>query len=95
MFWGDTLGASYIHSRLDSWSKTFGNFFKPSTYLADRAAKGVSLVANLSSLFTSTSVIYIFFVLLRHFICSHLKPCSRLIPMQSAPVNQAKSQSRL
>lgn len=48
MFWADTLGANYIHSRLDTWAKAYGGFFKPSSYLAERAAKGVSLSAPMS-----------------------------------------------
>ncbi|ONK63343.1 uncharacterized protein A4U43_C07F14070 [Asparagus officinalis] len=48
MFWADSLGSKYIYSRLDLWSKTYGNFYKPSTYLAERAAKGASLSAPLN-----------------------------------------------
>lgn len=44
MFWADSLGSKYIYSRLDSWAKTYGDFFKPCAYLAERAAKGISLV---------------------------------------------------
>lgn len=44
MFWADTLGSKYICSRLEEWSKLYGNFFKPCAYLADRAAKGAPLV---------------------------------------------------
>ncbi|KAG0450549.1 hypothetical protein HPP92_026647 [Vanilla planifolia] len=48
MFWADTLGSSYINKRLEEWTKTYGDFFKPSTYLTEHAAKGVPLsVANL------------------------------------------------
>lgn len=45
VFWADSLGAKYIHSRLEAWTKKYGNFFKPSAYLAERAAKGLSLVS--------------------------------------------------
>ncbi|KAI5650819.1 hypothetical protein M9H77_36824 [Catharanthus roseus] len=45
MFWADTLGSKYICSRLEEWSKSYGGFFKPCAYLADRAAKGASLSA--------------------------------------------------
>lgn len=45
MFWADTLGSKYICSRLEEWSKLYGDFFKPCAYLADRAAKGASLSA--------------------------------------------------
>ncbi|XP_077218571.1 glyoxysomal fatty acid beta-oxidation multifunctional protein MFP-a-like [Tasmannia lanceolata] len=45
MFWADSFGSSYIYSRLDAWSKAYGDFFKPCAYLAERAAKGASLSA--------------------------------------------------
>ncbi|CAA6654312.1 unnamed protein product [Spirodela intermedia] len=45
MFWADSLGAKYIHSRLEQWSNIYGDFFKPSAYLAERAAKGLPLSA--------------------------------------------------
>ncbi|XP_077240679.1 multifunctional protein 2 [Tasmannia lanceolata] len=45
MFWADSLGSSYICSRLDAWSKAYGDFFKPCSYLAERAASGASLSA--------------------------------------------------
>lgn len=48
VFWADSLGAKYIHSRLEAWTKKYGNFFKPSAYLAERAAKGLSLSAPAS-----------------------------------------------
>lgn len=44
IFWADLLGAKYIYSRLDEWSKMYGGFFKPCAYLAERAAKGIPLV---------------------------------------------------
>ncbi|XP_057467099.1 glyoxysomal fatty acid beta-oxidation multifunctional protein MFP-a-like [Actinidia eriantha] len=43
MFWADSLGSKYIYSRLEEWSKTYGGFFKPCSYLAERAAKGAPL----------------------------------------------------
>ncbi|GFZ09008.1 multifunctional protein 2 [Actinidia rufa] len=43
MFWADSLGSKYIYSRLEEWSKTNGGFFKPCSYLAERAAKGAPL----------------------------------------------------
>ncbi|PSS01513.1 3-hydroxyacyl-CoA dehydrogenase [Actinidia chinensis var. chinensis] len=43
MFWADSLGSKYIYSRLEEWSKTYGGFFKPCAYLAERAAKGAPL----------------------------------------------------
>lgn len=53
MFWADTLGSKYIYSRLEEWSKTYGEFFKPCAYLAERAAKGAPLVRNLQLYFPS------------------------------------------
>ncbi|KAG8369922.1 hypothetical protein BUALT_Bualt14G0063700 [Buddleja alternifolia] len=43
LFWADSLGSKYICSRLEEWSKSYGGFFKPCSYLADRAAKGAPL----------------------------------------------------
>ncbi|CAN4094945.1 unnamed protein product [Withania somnifera] len=43
MFWADTLGSKYICSRLDDWSRMYGDFFKPCSYLAERASKGAPL----------------------------------------------------
>ncbi|CAN4091669.1 unnamed protein product [Withania somnifera] len=43
IYWADTLGSKYICSRLDEWAKTYGNLFKPSEYLAEKAARGVPL----------------------------------------------------
>lgn len=44
MFWADSLGSKYIYSRLEGWSKTYGEFFKPCAFLAERAARGAPLV---------------------------------------------------
>lgn len=49
MFWADSLGAKYIFERLDAWSKIYGDFFKPCSYLEERAAKGISLVRFIHS----------------------------------------------
>ncbi|XP_050217152.1 glyoxysomal fatty acid beta-oxidation multifunctional protein MFP-a [Mercurialis annua] len=45
LFWADSLGSKYIYSRLDEWSKMYGDFFKPCAFLAERAAQGASLSA--------------------------------------------------
>ncbi|XVF66199.1 hypothetical protein PTKIN_Ptkin10aG0016400 [Pterospermum kingtungense] len=45
MFWADSLGSKYIYSRLDKWSKMYGEFFKPCAFLAERAANGTPLSA--------------------------------------------------
>ncbi|KAL5983703.1 hypothetical protein ACLOJK_017794 [Asimina triloba] len=45
--WADSLGSSYICSRLEGWSKSYGNFYKPCAYLAERAAKNAPLSIDL------------------------------------------------
>ncbi|KAF9622219.1 hypothetical protein IFM89_030077 [Coptis chinensis] len=45
IFWADSLGSKYICSRLEEWTKMYGDFFKPCSYLAERASKGASLGA--------------------------------------------------
>ncbi|XP_048136772.1 peroxisomal fatty acid beta-oxidation multifunctional protein MFP2-like [Rhodamnia argentea] len=46
LFWADSLGSKHICSRLDEWSKMYGDFFKPCPYLAERAAKGITLSSS-------------------------------------------------
>ncbi|KAF3975732.1 hypothetical protein ACB098_02G049900 [Castanea mollissima] len=43
LFWADSLGSKYIYSRLEEWSNSYGEFFKPCAYLAERASKGAPL----------------------------------------------------
>ncbi|KAM7276651.1 hypothetical protein ACFE04_018517 [Oxalis oulophora] len=43
IFWADSLGSNYICSKLEEWSITYGEFFQPCRYLAERASKGLSL----------------------------------------------------
>ena len=50
MFWADSIGSKYIHSKLDEWSKTYGDFFKPCAFLAERGSKGAPLVRLFLSL---------------------------------------------
>ncbi|XP_020114003.1 glyoxysomal fatty acid beta-oxidation multifunctional protein MFP-a-like [Ananas comosus] len=45
MFWADSLGVKYIYSKLEEWSNRYGDFFKPCSYLAERAGKGIPLSA--------------------------------------------------
>ncbi|KAJ8623622.1 hypothetical protein MRB53_032151 [Persea americana] len=45
MFWADNLGSKYICSKMETWAKKYGDFYKPCAYLAERAAKGASLRA--------------------------------------------------
>ncbi|XP_027182560.1 peroxisomal fatty acid beta-oxidation multifunctional protein AIM1-like [Coffea eugenioides] len=46
LFWADSVGPGYICSRLTNWFKAYGNFFKPSKYLEERASKGILLGAS-------------------------------------------------
>ncbi|BAS72015.1 Os01g0348600, partial [Oryza sativa Japonica Group] len=45
MFWADSIGAKYIHDKLEVWAKRYSDIFKPCSYLAERAANGVPLSA--------------------------------------------------
>lgn len=45
IFWADTLGTSYVHKRLEEWTKTYGDFFKPCSYLTECSDKGIALSA--------------------------------------------------
>lgn len=47
IFWSNSLGFTYIYSRLDKWSKDYGDFFKPCAYLLERASDGTLLVRNI------------------------------------------------
>ncbi|GAA0152638.1 dehydrogenase [Lithospermum erythrorhizon] len=46
LFWADSLGSKYIFSRLSLWAKTYGGFFEPCPYMADKAAKGAPLSSS-------------------------------------------------
>lgn len=45
VFWGDSKGAAYITEKLRRWAEDFGSFYKPCSFLEERAAKGISLEA--------------------------------------------------
>ncbi|CAF2126566.1 unnamed protein product [Brassica napus] len=47
MFWADSIGSKYIYSKLEEWSKAYGEFFKPCAFLAERGSKGAPLSAPL------------------------------------------------
>ncbi|GAB2266672.1 hypothetical protein Dimus_001666 [Dionaea muscipula] len=47
MFWADSLGSKYIYSRLEEWSNVYGGFFKPCSYMTERAARGAPLSSPL------------------------------------------------
>lgn len=48
MFWADLVGADYIYRSLKKWSTEYGNFYKPSRFLEERATRGIPLVNYLS-----------------------------------------------
>ncbi|XP_047940459.1 peroxisomal fatty acid beta-oxidation multifunctional protein AIM1 [Salvia hispanica] len=45
IFWADTIGADIIYKSLQKWSELYGNFFRPSRYLEERATRGIPLSA--------------------------------------------------
>jgi len=47
MFWADSIGSKYIYSKLEEWSKAYGEFFKPCAFLAEGGSKGAPLSAPL------------------------------------------------
>ncbi|KAK4344262.1 hypothetical protein RND71_037356 [Anisodus tanguticus] len=55
VFWADTVGAGHIYKSLHKWSELYGNFFKPSKFLEERAAKGIPLSAPASTSSASRS----------------------------------------
>ncbi|XP_044471440.1 peroxisomal fatty acid beta-oxidation multifunctional protein AIM1 [Mangifera indica] len=55
VFWADTVGAKHIYTSLKKWSEMYGNFYKPSRFLEERAIKGIPLSAPVSSSPTSKS----------------------------------------
>lgn len=44
VFWADLVGPKHIYDSLKKWSGVYGNFYKPSRFLEERAMKGVPLV---------------------------------------------------
>ncbi|WOK96124.1 Crotonase superfamily [Canna indica] len=50
MFWADTLGSNYIYTRLVEWSNTYGDFFRPCSYLKERATRGTLLSSAMADL---------------------------------------------
>uniref|UniRef100_A0A5B7A497 Putative Enoyl-CoA hydratase/isomerase family n=1 Tax=Davidia involucrata TaxID=16924 RepID=A0A5B7A497_DAVIN len=55
VFWADTVGPKHIYTSLKKWSELYGNFFKPSKFLEERATKGMPLSAPASSSSASRS----------------------------------------
>ncbi|KAG8070505.1 hypothetical protein GUJ93_ZPchr0006g41151 [Zizania palustris] len=54
VFWADTIGAPYIHSKLSKWAEIYGDFFKPSSYLEERAKRSLPLSAPTTTQQAST-----------------------------------------
>ncbi|KAJ7969590.1 Peroxisomal fatty acid beta-oxidation multifunctional protein [Quillaja saponaria] len=48
VFWGDSVGPKHVYQSLKRWSELYGNFYKPSRYLEERAMKGMPLGAPAS-----------------------------------------------
>ncbi|KAK4441791.1 Glyoxysomal fatty acid beta-oxidation multifunctional protein MFP-a [Sesamum alatum] len=46
IYWSDSFGSNYICSRLEKWSKEYGDFFRPCNYIMDRSAKRISLASE-------------------------------------------------
>ncbi|XP_006355812.1 glyoxysomal fatty acid beta-oxidation multifunctional protein MFP-a-like isoform X1 [Solanum tuberosum] len=46
IFWSHSVGSKDICSKLEEWSKEYGEFFKPCAYLVERASKRSSLGAQ-------------------------------------------------
>ncbi|MCD9561151.1 hypothetical protein HAX54_020127, partial [Datura stramonium] len=55
VFWADTVGAGHIYRSLKKWSELYGNFFKPSRFLEERATKGIPLSVPASTSSASRS----------------------------------------
>ncbi|KAF2303931.1 hypothetical protein GH714_024667 [Hevea brasiliensis] len=49
VFWADMVGSEHIYTSLKKWSQLYGDFFKPSRYLEERASKGMLLSAPASA----------------------------------------------
>ncbi|KAL6607812.1 hypothetical protein ACP70R_040875 [Stipagrostis hirtigluma subsp. patula] len=43
MYWADSIGAARIVAKLSEWEVKYGQFFRPCSYLSERAAAGVPL----------------------------------------------------
>jgi hypothetical protein len=50
MYWADSIGAERIHAKLSEWERKLGQFFRPCSYLSERAAAGVHLVRTVSGI---------------------------------------------
>ncbi|KAM7509531.1 hypothetical protein LguiA_019984 [Lonicera macranthoides] len=43
VFWADMVGVKHVYTSLKKWSELYGNFYKPSKFLEERATKGIPL----------------------------------------------------
>ncbi|KAL6897958.1 hypothetical protein ACP4OV_006917 [Aristida adscensionis] len=43
MYWAGSIGATRIHTKLSEWEVKYGQFFRPCSYLSERAASGLPL----------------------------------------------------
>lgn len=59
MFWADLVGADYIYRSLKKWSTEYGNFYKPSRFLEERATRGIPLV-TISLSFAGLRILLLF-----------------------------------
>ncbi|XP_024959237.1 peroxisomal fatty acid beta-oxidation multifunctional protein AIM1-like [Cynara cardunculus var. scolymus] len=55
MFWADLVGSKHIYTSLKNWSEEYGNLYKPSRFLEERAMNGVPLSAPVSATPKTTS----------------------------------------
>ncbi|CAM8923465.1 unnamed protein product [Rhodiola kirilowii] len=49
IFWADLVGPKHIYTSLKSWCEAYGNFYKPSSFLEERAVKGIPLSMPVSA----------------------------------------------
>uniref|UniRef100_A0A6M2ELX9 Uncharacterized protein n=1 Tax=Populus davidiana TaxID=266767 RepID=A0A6M2ELX9_9ROSI len=49
VFWADLVGPKHVYDSLKKWSQRFGDFYKPSKFLEERATGGIPLSAPASS----------------------------------------------
>ncbi|KAE8691371.1 Glyoxysomal fatty acid beta-oxidation multifunctional protein MFP-a [Hibiscus syriacus] len=55
VFWADMVGAKHVYTSLKKWSEMYGVFYKASTFLEERAIKGIPLSAPATAAATSKS----------------------------------------
>ncbi|GAV78427.1 ECH domain-containing protein/3HCDH domain-containing protein/3HCDH_N domain-containing protein [Cephalotus follicularis] len=55
VFWADSVGPNHVYNSLKKWTQLYGNFYKPSSFLEERATKGIQLSAPASSSLASSS----------------------------------------